>query len=419
MKFLLLLAQHDEDFRIKELLSLAEMQGIEVCLQNYRPDSPFVEVDLDSEEDARRLVRRSFLTKGIYRILAKGSSMDEVHQNNNRPEVLQIYNSFSDQSFKVEFNCFQGTRTKESQIAEIEKLTYTNLKGPISMKNPEFRIVFLEDYEPLNPIPKQIWLTYLVSNSSRAAVDKYDLKKRKFVGTTSFEAELALVTTNMAQIQKGDIVFDPFSGTGSFPLASAFHGAYVYASDIDRRPLRNYGTNFAQYNTEKSLLGTLEMDFTHSAFNERLKFDAIICDPPYGVRERIVVCGAAKPERFIGKEHVIVDNELSHRRRDYIATKRPIGLGEMLQELLNFAALKLNVGRRLAFWLPVEDRDIQTTSIPLHSDLEFKSISVQRFPRWERWLLIYQRRPPGEKGPEVSMSVNGNFRDSYYSRYKR
>lgn len=417
MRFLVLFAQHDENFRIQELLSLAEMEGIHLNADNYNPESPFMEVDLESEEVARKLVYRSFLTRGIYRIIAQGANMDEVHEMNKKPENLAVYKQFSGKSFKVEFNCYQGTRSKESQLQEINKLAYTNIDGPISLKNPEIRIVFLEKYQELAPEPEYIWLTSLVSTTARPAVDKYDLKKRKFVGTTSFEAELALVTTNLAQIKKGDIVFDPFSGTGSFPLAAAYHGASVFAADIDIRPLRNYRQNFEQYNTKKCFIDALEMDFTHSAFNDRLKFDAIICDPPYGVRERIVVCGAAKPERFVGKEFVMVDNELSHRRRDYIPTKKPIELGDMLQELLDFSARKLNVGRRLSFWLPVEDRDVENTAIPLHTDLEFKSMCVQRFARWQRWLLTYERRAVGDKGPEKPIHVK-KFRDSYYNMFK-
>lgn len=416
MKFLLLLAQHDTDFRAKELIAIAEMEKIELNLENYKEDSPFVEVDLHSEDEARRLVQRSFLTRGIYRILAQGSSMEEVHESNKKN--LTVYDEFMNKSFKVEFNCYQGTRSKESQLTEINNLGYTNLNGRISLKNPEVRFVFLEDYDQYNPTPKYIWLATLVSSTARSVIDIYDLKKRKHVGTTSFEAELALVTTNMAQIRKGDIVYDPFSGTGSFPIAAAYHGAYVFASDIDRRPLRNYGLNFAQYNTSKNFLDSLEMDFTHDAFQSRLKFDAIICDPPYGIRERLVVCGAAKPERFIGKEHILVDNELSHRRRDYIATKKPVELSTILQNLLDFAATRLNVGRRLAFWLPVEDRDVETTKIPLHTDLEFKYVSVQKFSKWERWLLTYEKRPHGDKGPEIPISLTDDFREKYYTRYR-
>lgn len=417
MKFLIVLAQQNEDFRASELKAIAELYNINLDLQNYRADSPFLEVDLPTEEDAKKLVSRSIMSKAVYRIFSQGESLEEIHVLNKAN--MSQFQGLMGKSFKIEFNTYQSTRSKESQLTEINNLSYLNLDGPIRMKNPDITLVVVESYTDITHQLVYAWFTKLVAISDRSAMGTYDLKKRKNVGTTSFEAELSLVTANMAQIQSGDYVFDPFSGTGSFPLAAAHHGAYVFASDIDVRPLRKYPPNFAQYGTTNKLIDAFEMDFTHCALHPRLKFDAIICDPPYGVRERIVVCGAAKPERFVGKENVVIENELAYLRTDYIATKKPYDLSLMLRDLFEFAASRLNAGRRLAFWLPLEESEVKTTEIPLHKDLEFKDISVQKFPKWERWLLVYQRRPFGSEGPERPIKLDDHFREKYLARYKK
>lgn len=415
MLFLLLLAQQHEDFRAQELEALAELLHIDFKIENYSRDSPFLEVSLRTEKDAQRLVSRSILTRAIYRIYAQAPNLEELHGINQNLNFAHLMGK----SFKVEFSTFRSTRSYQSKMEEIMRLAYMKLDGPIKMRNPEVTLVFVESYGQFTKALDYVWFTQLIGISDRAAMDKYNLKKRRHVGTTSFDAELALVTSNLAQIRKGDLVYDPFSGTGSFPLAAAHHGAYVFASDIDIRPLRKYADNFEQYGTSKNFLGGLEMDFTHNAFHPRLKLDAIICDPPYGVRERIVVCGAADPERFKGKEHIVVGNELSHRRRDYIATKKPYELSMMINDLFEFASARLNENRRLSFWLPLEEGEAETTKIPLHRDLEFKSICIQKFAKWERWLLTYQRRPYGEVGEERPLKLDDDFRKKYFARYKK
>lgn len=158
-------------------------------------------------------------------------------------------------------------------------------------------------------------------------MEKYDLKKRPYKGTTSFEAELSLVSANIAQVKPGTIMYDPFAGTGSFLIAGGHFGSLVIGSDIDGRMIRgkgaqvNISANFKKYGESSQFLDVLTMDFTNNALRNNLVIDTILCDPPYGIRESIKVLGAKDPERFLGKEDVEIDGEKAYLRRDYIPTK--------------------------------------------------------------------------------------------------
>ena len=48
---------------------------------------------------------------------------------------------------------------------------------------------------------------------------KYDLKFRPYLGPTSTDHVLAMLMANQAQIKDGDMVYDPFLGTGSIAIA--------------------------------------------------------------------------------------------------------------------------------------------------------------------------------------------------------
>lgn len=118
------------------------------------------------------------------------------------------------------------------------------------------------------------------------------------------DSELALITANLAHASAGKLFYDPFVGTGSFPVAAAHFGALAFGSDIDGRSIRGAGkgggvaANFAQYGLGHLLGGMFVADLTNTPLRAgRRLWDGIVCDPPYGVREGLKVLGRRDPER--------------------------------------------------------------------------------------------------------------------------
>jgi tRNA (guanine10-N2)-methyltransferase len=77
---------------------------------------------------------------------------------------------------------------------------------------------------------------------------KYSLRKRPYLGPTTTDHELAFLMANQAQCREGDLVYDPFVGTGSIAIACQHFGALVVASDIDIRVLTGSGVGFKTKN---------------------------------------------------------------------------------------------------------------------------------------------------------------------------
>ena len=77
-----------------------------------------------------------------------------------------------------------------------------------------------------------------IAIGQRALVDRFDLKKRAYVGNTSMESEVSLYMANQSLAAPGKLVYDPFTGTGSMLLTASHFGAYAMGSDIDPRPIR-------------------------------------------------------------------------------------------------------------------------------------------------------------------------------------
>lgn len=57
-------------------------------------------------------------------------------------------------------------------------------------------------------------LTFQIAHGQRDLITELSLKTRKFIGNTSMNSQLSLIMANQAKVQPGDLVFDPFVGSG-------------------------------------------------------------------------------------------------------------------------------------------------------------------------------------------------------------
>lgn len=434
-KYLLYMVQQHLNFRRAELESLADLHNININLDSYDETSPFLILDLENDKQAQTLVKRSILCKAIYEYWGEGIDYKSLHENivkeigyEDRKESNKL------KSFKFDFETFGGNHKKsmKEKIDTINQFSYFGFEGEINLKDPNEIYTIIESYDLISSnesskIPHHIFFGRLVGKSDRSAMDVYDLKKRPYKGTTSFESELSLVSCNIAQVKPGTIMYDPFAGTGSFLVAGGYYGALVMGSDIDGRMIRGKGAsvniteNFKYYNTQEQFLDVMTMDFTHNSLRSNLGIDTILCDPPYGIRESIKVLGARDPLRFEGKENLIIDGEKAFLRKDYIPTKKPYSLDSLLDDILKFASERLPIGGRLAFWMPTANDENVETIIPLHENLELKYDCVQEFNKWSRRLLVYINRGESFNGPENhgAKRSTSNFRDRYFTNFNK
>jgi tRNA (guanine10-N2)-methyltransferase len=255
-------------------------------------------VRLRDETAARALLSRSILSDAIYELWGKGEDYESLHADIKR-RTGHLWPKYLHDSFRFSVHGYQGKRSKDEQRSIIETFAYVGFQGPIKMKDADHEFAIHEDYQLNATTPKTIYFGRFVGSSGRSIVPKYDLKKRKYISTTSMDSELALISANMALAAPGKLAYDPFCGTGSFPIACAHFGALTLGSDIDGRAVRgtsdkNITSNFNQYELESQLLDNFTSDLTNTPLRLDRWLDAIICDPPYGVREGLKVLGMRK-----------------------------------------------------------------------------------------------------------------------------
>ncbi|KAF2019101.1 RNA methylase family protein [Aaosphaeria arxii CBS 175.79] len=413
-EYLVRLVQMHESFRKAELEALAELAGAEIEFVRYDEDSPFCIVRLPSDAAAKAVISRSILSQGIHELWGQGSDYDSLHAS-VREKSSHLWQKYHDVSFRFTLDCYRGTRELSENRRIIESFSYLDFQGPIRMREAEAEFRVFEDYQFNASTPHTLFLGRFVASSGRLAKTTYDLKKRHYISTTSMDAELALVTANIALAAPGKLFYDPFMGTGGFPIASAHFGAVVCGSDIDGRSIRGTGGssrkgqvgkrdvagNFKQYGTQGRYLGGFVSDLTNTPLRlhgiEGGYLDGIISDPPYGIREGLKVLGS--------REKLGDVERATHRDRfkepTYIPPKRPYSFIAMLDDILDFAVKTLVVGGRLSIWMPTaNDEDIELM-IPTNPYLEIVSVCVQPFNKWSRRLLTYKRLRDEDVPPEA------------------
>eukprot|EP00531_Pseudo-nitzschia_arenysensis_P017940 CAMPEP_0116152884 /NCGR_PEP_ID=MMETSP0329-20121206/20922_1 /TAXON_ID=697910 /ORGANISM="Pseudo-nitzschia arenysensis, Strain B593" /LENGTH=612 /DNA_ID=CAMNT_0003649701 /DNA_START=181 /DNA_END=2019 /DNA_ORIENTATION=- len=227
------------------------------------------------------------------------------------------------------------------------------------------------------------------NNDGSRGMDHYSLKSRPYLGPTSMDAELSFVMTSLGKVTKGTIVFDPFVGTGSILLSCAMRGAYCIGSDIDIRVIRGKGgdqtiwKNFEHYGLPRPEIVRSDNALYHrhyrhhphgtSSGNSNIApplYDAIVCDPPYGIR-----AGARQTGSKLGKPRPV----LEENRHDHIAQTKAYAVSDVMTDLLDVAASTLKVGGRLVYIIPSFQDFDEERDLPRHDCLELIHTCYQPF----------------------------------------
>ncbi|OTA84871.1 hypothetical protein M434DRAFT_400295 [Hypoxylon sp. CO27-5] len=404
MEYLIRFSQSHETFRLAEIQALAIVEGVNLEVISYSEESPFCIVRLPSEDAAKALLRRSVLAQTIHEHWGTAETYDELHAIVKR-DTAHLWSQYKHVSFKINIDAYQGSRSEKRKLDLINSFAYLGFDGLILLKNPDQKFTIFEQWEfdavPRNlPNPLKVHFGRLVGHSVRDLIKTYDLKKRGYISTTSMDSELALVTANIALAAPGKIFYDPFVGTGSFPIACAHFGALGWGSDIDGRSVRGEGGkksligNFEQYGLKDLLGDVFVSDLTNTPVRKARILDGIVCDPPYGVREGLKVLGCRDPEQ---KDAWLVEKgKQNYRNPSFVPPKKPYSFTAMLDDILNFASDTLVDNGRLSFWMPTANDEEQEIPVPTHPCLGVAVVCTQAFYKWSRRLITYRRLPDSE-----------------------
>ena len=389
MQTLCRFAQVKEQFRRAETESLLSLYDPKALIQSITTKSPFSIINFTNPENARKVLDRSSLMLYMTEYLCQGNSFNELLSAVEELNDDGFFEKWRTSSFRFEVDCFGKSLEQNEQVDLINNFAFMTLDGPISLKKPQVTFLVAIDH------PHSLYSFGIkLGESLRGQIDNFSLKKRMYLGTTSMEAELSFVMCNLARITPGQVVYDPFVGTGSILYIAAYLGAFTIGSDIDGRQLR--GTTKGKIHSGQSLKSNLEQyglemtaglvfDFTQHPWREGEWFDAIVCDPPYGIRAGAKRIARTEQVRNVPKE---LYNQL-------YPTTKPYDIDDLVPDLLQYAFQFIKPGGRLVFWYPEDSSEDKISEFPkrIHklNGMQFLYAMPQKIQHMIRWLMVYEK----------------------------
>lgn len=102
-------------------------------------------------------------------------------------------------------------------------------------------------------------------------------RRKPFFHPSAMQAKLARCMVNLSKPKTGELVFDPFCGTGGMLIEAAFIGCRVLGLDVQRRMARGTMKNMAHFKIDPE--GVVVGDARNIPVR---RMDCVVTDPPYG-----------------------------------------------------------------------------------------------------------------------------------------
>jgi tRNA (guanine10-N2)-methyltransferase len=365
----------------------------------------------------RQVASRIILLKEVYRLLSHAETPElcaEAAVGHSADLVRQLLHG--GKSFRLDVHAF-GRKLPLEQQSGVRRVMMDMLAidAPVSLSCPAVSLaVWLNAPHHDQPDHRpQCWFGLHVASCTAgcAIADSFSLKKRPFLSPTAMPAAHSCIMANCAHVARNSLSWDPFCGSGSIMLICARFGAETIGSDIDYRVLHGGRCNSKQQGSkEVSLVDNfafyklpppamlLHADIGHLPWRASMQVDAIVCDPPYGVRAGIMCTAASSTAGGGGSDDIVSRHEIN------IAGTTIQGLDDVMSTFLHVSAHHLRIGGRLVFWQPTtEYKDFSDVARHPSFEVLYAPLEMIHEHIWSRRLVVMVKVREYEAGMVASV----------------
>jgi len=259
-KYLLELGGENTELAKHEALELFKTEKYSPKLILDKKNTIVIEV---SKEIKKQVIRRLGMTKRISRIIhyKQEENIDNILKN--IPEIDIGCNSFA-------IRIIQKKEKSESNIARKlgEKISP---KNKVNLTNPDLKILYYSNEKSIISIWNKKNETYYTKCL------EHHVRYRPYFSPISIHPRIARSMVNLSNCSNGDIIIDPFCGTGGILIEIANMKIKAIGIDILNKMTEYSKGNLKHYDLKAKIIkGDIE-NLGNS------NFDAIVTDPPYGI----------------------------------------------------------------------------------------------------------------------------------------
>jgi tRNA (guanine10-N2)-dimethyltransferase len=313
-KLLFLLSGEHETLPASEVKAILEAEGYDFKLSEKLDQTIRIEADSNCVEAIKR---RAAFTRicglELFSCEAETSKIVQAAHSISLNEVLE-----DGESFVVRVKRVKNHSSKADIMALERKLGALILnektKAKVNLKNSDKTFVgILTD-------GKFIFGMKLAEILPKPFVERRP-KKKPFFHPSAMHAKLARCMVNLAKPKTGELLLDPFCGTGSTLIEAALIGCRVLGLDIQRRMVRGSLRNLAHFNIKSE--GVIVADAKNPPIR---KIGCVVTDPPYGTSATTL---KRTTRQIVEEVLTAVKDMLNEGRRICIAAPKTLNIGHI------------------------------------------------------------------------------------------
>ena len=253
-----------------ELRAVMECENIEadvnavteglVVLENISPDK--------IDDYYAILTKRLGYTHEVHEIIKK-SSVDSLNE-----DISSIdWSGYISESFAVRvkrFNSQIDTVATERNVGALILENYSDIKVKLRNPNSLVRLVAFEN---------DVYIAIEKIKLNKKHFQDSKPHKRPFFYPGSMSPKLARCMVNLSRVTEGQLLLDPFCGTGGILIEAGLIGCKVVGSDVYWKMKNGTSINLDYYGITD--YRTFNIDVRELKMYEKVA--AVVTDPPYGI----------------------------------------------------------------------------------------------------------------------------------------
>ena len=270
MELLCIQSQEHPQLPIAELKAVMECENIDaaidivteglVILKDISPEK--------CEEYYNILTKRLGYTHEVHEIIIT-SSIEKLNG-----DVSSIdWSGYIDETFAVRVKRFQSdidTVATERKIGSLILENCTDIRVNLNKPKSLIRVVAFKDI---------VYVAIERIKLNKKHFEETKPHKRPFFYPGSMSPKLARCMVNLSRVTEGQLVLDPFCGTGGILIEAGIIGCKVVGSDIYWKMKNGTAINLEHYGITD--YRTFNLDVREIKMYE--KVSAVVTDPPYGI----------------------------------------------------------------------------------------------------------------------------------------
>ncbi len=271
MKILFELSGENERLSRGEVIACLESSGIRYREEGYFGPLLIVDIDSGDLQRACRLSERLAMTHCIYKVIERSSPYEnEIMEAVDGMEMKDEIGK--DETFAVRVKV-RGKIRKSIDRMKLER----GIGAKIKKEGREVRLI-----NPDKTVSVLITDDVCVIGLLLRRTDKKHFSerphKRPFFFPGVILPKFARAIVNLSRIREGEILFDPFCGTGGILIEGAILGARIMGMDIKERMIEGARRNFEFYGLDADTIvgNAMKIPIRDESI------DGVVADPPYG-----------------------------------------------------------------------------------------------------------------------------------------